>query len=245
MSAVGKFAGSFVSIAASPVGGALVVLILVLAMALACNDDAAPKPTPSPSPSASPEATAPPVQTPIPLPAETPTAQVENPPAPTPSPSPVVCAAGSTGQFLAAQATSDFAMYCPTFLPGGLTLAELGFTPPGATPEMDAPAPGELNAAFVSADHETQVVLYQGHLGASFVASIVESTEDEGVLPEPVAYGDLAGTLYAPLTAISSVSLGTFVIVELPGGITHVLHTAEVGVATVRQIAAGMQSLSP
>jgi hypothetical protein len=136
-------------------------------------------------------------------------------------------------------------MYCPTFLPAALSLAELRFTPPDAAPPHDGPAPGELNAAFVSADIETQVVLYEGHLGASFVASIVESTEDEGVLPEPVAYGDLAGTLYAPLTAISSVALGTFVIVELPDGITHVLHTAEVDVATVRQIAAGMQSVSP
>jgi hypothetical protein len=157
----------------------------------------------------------------------------------------VVCAAGSTGQFQAAQATSDFAMYCPTLLPEDLSLAELRFSPFGVTPDMDAPPPGELNAAFVSPDFETQVVLYEGHLGASFVASIVESAEDEGVSPEAVAYGDLEGTLYAPLTTISDVSLGTFVIVELPGGITHVLHTAEVDVATVRAIAAGMQAISP
>jgi hypothetical protein len=220
-------------------------LLGLAALVVACDDDAAPEPTPTPSLSASPEATASPVQTPTTLPAETPTVQAETPPAPTPSPSPVVCAAGSTNEFMDAQATSDFAMYCPTLLPAGLTLAELRFTPPDAAPPHDGPAPGELNAAFVSADIETQVVLYQGHLGASFVASIVESTEDEGVLPEPVAYGDLAGTLYAPLTAISSVTLGTFVIVELPGGITHVLHTAEVDVATVRQIAAEMQSVSP
>lgn len=223
----------------------LIPLLALAALAIACDDDAAPEPSPTPSPSASPEATASPVQTPTPLPAETPTVEAETPPAPTPSPAPVVCAAGSTGQFLAAQTTSDFAMYCPTFLPAGLSLAELRFTPPDATPEMDAPSPGELNAAFVSPDIETQVVLYQGHLGASFVASIVELAQDEGVSPETVPYGDLEGTLYAPLTTISSVALGTFVIVEVPGGITHVLHTAEVDVATVRQIAAGMQSLSP
>jgi hypothetical protein len=157
----------------------------------------------------------------------------------------VPCAADSTDEFQEAQATSDFAMYCPTALPEGLSLAELRFTPPDATPEMDAPAPGELNAAFVSADIETQVVLYEGHLGASFVASIVELAQDEGVSPETVPYGDLEGTLYAPLTTISSVSLGTFVIVEVPGGITHVLHTAEVDIATVRQIAAQMQPVSP
>ena len=153
MSAVVKFAGSFVSIAASPVGGVLVVLTLVLVMAFACNDDAAPEPSPTPSPSVSREATASPVQTPTPLPAETP------PPA-SPSPPPVVCAAGSTSQFQAAQATSDFAMYCPTFLPGDLSLAELRFSPFGVTPPMDAPPPGALNAAFVSSDFETQVVLY-------------------------------------------------------------------------------------
>ncbi len=89
------------------------------------------------------------------------------------------------------------------------------------------------------------MVLYEGHLGASFVASIVELAEDEGVSPEPVAYGDLEGTLYAPLTTITDVSLGTFVIVDLPGGIRHVLHTAEVDVATVRAISVGMQSVSP
>jgi hypothetical protein len=60
-----------------------------------------------------------------------------------------------------------------------------------------------------------------------------------------VAYGDLEGTLYAPLTTITDVTLGAFVIVELPDGITHVLHTAEVDVATVREIATDMQPVSP
>jgi hypothetical protein len=136
-------------------------------------------------------------------------------------------------------------MYCPTFLPEGLSLTDLRFTPPDATPEMDAPLPGELNAAFVSPDNETQVVLYQGRLGASFVSSLVRLADEEGVSPEPVSYGDLEGTLYAPLTTITDVALGAFVVVELPGGITHVFHTAEVDVATVRQIAAAMQPVSP
>jgi hypothetical protein len=223
----------------------LVPLLALAVLAIACDDEAAPEPSPTPSPAVSPEATASPAQTPTPLPAETPTVEAETPPAASPSPTPVACAAASTSEFQEAQATSDFAMYCPTFLPEGLSLAELRFTPLDATPEMDAPSPGELNAAFVSSDFETQVVLYEGHLGASFVASIVELAEDEGVSPEPVAYGDLEGTLYAPLTTISDVSLGTFVIVDLPGGIRHVLHTAEVDVATVREIAAGMQSVSP
>jgi hypothetical protein len=223
----------------------LVAVLLLAALAAACDDDAAPEPSPTPSPLASPEATASPVQTPTPLPPETPTVQPETPSAATPSPAAATCAAGSTQQFLGAQAASDFAMYCPTSLPEGLSLAELRFTPPGATPAMDGPSPGELNVAFVSSDFDTQVVLYEGHLGASFVASIVEFAEDEGVSPEPVAYGDLEGTLYAPLTTISDVSLGAFVIVDLPDGIRHVLHTTEVDVATVRHIAAQMRSLSP
>ncbi len=223
----------------------LVPLLALAVLAVACDDEAAPEPTPTPSPAASPEATASPVQTPTPLPAETPTVEPETPPAASPSPAPVACAAASTNEFTDAQATSDFAIYCPTFLPAGVSLAELRFTPPDATPEMDAPPPGELNAAFVSADIETQVVLYEGHLGASFVASIVELAQDEGISPETVPYGDLEGVLYAPLTTISGVTLGTFVIVQLPDAITHVLHTAEVDVATVRQIAAQMQSLSP
>jgi hypothetical protein len=222
----------------------LIPLLALSILAVACDDDAAPEPSPTPSPSAGPEATASPVQTPTPLLAETPTVEAETPPASTPSPAPVACAAASTNEFMDAQATSDFAMYCPTFLPAGLTLAELRFTPPDAAPPHDGPAPGELNAAFVSADIETQVVLYQGHLGASFVASIVELAQDEGVSPETVAYGDLEGALYAPVTTISDVSVGTFVIVQLPGGITHVLHTAEVDVATARQIAADMQPVS-
>ncbi len=214
----------------------LVPLLGLAVLAVACDDEAAPEPSPTPSP-ASPDATASPV--------ETPTADAETPSAAIPSPTPVPCAADSTDEFQEAQATSDFAMYCPTFLPEGLSLAELRFTPPDAPPPHEGPSPGELNAAFVSSDFETQVVLYEGHLGASFVASIVELAEDEGVSPEPVAYGDLEGTLYAPLTTITDVSLGTFVIVDLPGGIRHVLHTAEVDVATVRAISVGMQSVSP
>ena len=224
----------------------LVLFLGLAALAAACQDEATPEPSPTPSPRASPEATAPPVETPSPPAVETPTAEAETPPAAaSPSPAAVACAAGSTDQFLEAQAASDFAMYCPTFLPEGLSLAELRFTPPDATPAMDAPSPGELNVAFVSADHETQVVLYEGRLGASFVASIVELADEEGISPEPTDYGDVQGTLYAPLTTISGVAVGAFVIVEFPGDITHVLHTAEVDVATVREIAAGMQPLSP
>jgi hypothetical protein len=214
----------------------LIALLGLAVLAAACDDEAAPEPSPTPSP-ASPEATASPVQTP--------TAAAETPPAAIPSPTPVPCAADSTDEFQEAQATSDFAMYCPTALPEGLSLAELRFTSPDATPPHDGPPPGELNASFVSPDYETQVVLYQGRLGASFVASIVELAEDEGVSPEAVAYGDLQGMLYAPLTTITDVSLATFVIVDLPDGIRHVLHTAEVDVATVRAISVGMQSVSP
>lgn len=213
------------------------VLLGLAVLAIACDDEAAPEPSPTPSPSASPEAAASPVQTP--------TVEAETPPAASPSPLAVTCAADSTEEFQGAQATSDFTMYCPTSLPEGLSLAELRFTSPDATPEMDAPSPGELNAAFVSADNQTQVVLYEGHLGASFVASIVDLAEEEGVSPEPVAYGDLEATLYAPLTTITDVTLGAFVVVELPDGIRYVMHTAEVDVATVREIAAGMQPLSP
>lgn len=217
----------------------LVLLVGLAALAGACDEEAASGPSPTPTPPASPEATAPHVETPSPPAAETPPAAV------TPSPEAVACADGSTDEFQGAQATSDFSMYCPTFLPEGLALAELSFSPLGATPPMDAPPPGELNAAFVSSDLETQVVLYEGHLGASFVASLVELAEEEGLSPEPVAYGDVEGSLYAPLTTITDVVVGAFVIVEFPSGITHVLHTAEVDVATVREIAAGMQSLSP
>jgi hypothetical protein len=218
----------------------LILVLLLVVLGAACDDGGTPEPSPTPSPSASPAATPSPAPTPTPTPAaETPTA------AASPSPPAVACAANSSDEFQGAQAESDFAMYCPTFLPAGLALQELRFTAPDATPEMDAPTPGELNAAFVSADNETQVVLYEGHLGASFVSSLVRLAEDEDVSPEPVAYGDLDGTLYAPLTTITDVTMGAFVIVELPDGITHVLHTAEVDVATVREIAAGMQSVSP
>jgi hypothetical protein len=223
----------------------LVFLVGLAALAGACDEEAAPGLSPTPTPPASPEATAPPAETPSPPAAETPTVEPETSPASTPSPETVACAADSTEQFLEAQATSDFAMYCPTFLPEGIALAELSFSPLRATPPMDAPPPGELNAAFVSSDLETQVVLYEGHLGASFVASIVELAEEEGLSPEPIAYGDVEGSLYAPLTTITDVVVGAFVIVEFPDGITHVLHTAEVDVATVREIAAGMQSVSP
>ena len=120
----------------------LVLLLSLAVLVLACDDDAAPEPTPTPSPSASPEATASLVETPTPLPPETPTVQPQTPPAATPSPSPVACAAGSTNEFMDAQATSDFAMYCPTLLPAGLTLAELRFTPPDAASPPD-PAPGQ------------------------------------------------------------------------------------------------------
>jgi hypothetical protein len=216
----------------------LIFALLLVALAAACGDGSAPEPSPTSPPSASPAATASPTPTPTVVPEVT-------SPAPTPSPESVVCAADSSAEFQAAQAESDFAMYCPTFLPAGLALQELRFTALDATPEMDAPAPGELNAAFVSADNETQVVLYEGHLGASFVSSLVGLAGDEAVSPEPVAFGDLEGTRYAPLTTITDVTLGTFVIVELPDGITHVLHTAEVDVPTVRLIAAGMQSVSP
>ena len=216
----------------------LILAAFLAVLAIACGDETASEPSLTPSPSASPAATASPGPTPT-LAAETPSPTVS------PSPESAACAAASTDEFQGAQAESDFAMYCPTFLPEGLSLTELRFTPPDATPALDAPLPGELNAAFVSTDFETQVVLYEGHLGASFVASIVEFAEDEGVSPESVPYGDLEGTLYAPLTTITDVSLGVFVIVEFPGDITHVLHTAEVDVATVREIAAGMQSVSP
>lgn len=223
----------------------LIPLLSLAALAAACDDEAAPELRPTPSPAASPEATALPADTPSPPAAETPTVEAETPPAASPSPAPLACAADSTDEFQEAQAASDFAMYCPTFLPEGLSLTELRFTAPDATPAMDAPPPGELDAAFVSADMETQVALYQGRLGASFVSSLVRLAEEEGVSPQPVTYGDVEGTLYAPLITITDVALGTFMIVEFPGGITHVLHTAEVDVATVKAIAAAMQPVSP
>lgn len=221
---------------------ALLVILAGLALAaIACDGDSV-ESTVIPSPPASPEATA--GASPSPPAAVSPTAETP-PAAATPSPQPVTCAADSTDEFAEAQAGSDFAMYCPTLLPEGLALRELRFTAPDATPAMDAPPPGELNAAFLSADSETQVVLYEGRLGASFVASIVELAADEGVAPVPVAYGDLEGDLYAPLTTITDVALGAFVIVSLPDGTSHVLHTAEVDVPTVRYIAAAMRSVSP
>ena len=216
----------------------LILAAFLAVLAIACGDETASEPSLTPSPSASPAATASPGPTPT-LAAETPSPTVS------PSPESAACAAASTDEFQGAQAESDFAMYCPTFLPEGLSLTELRFTPLDVTPEMDAPPPGELNAAFVSPDNETQVALYQGRLGASFVSSLVRLADEEGVSPEPVSYGDLEGTLYAPLTTITDVALGVFVVVELPGGITHVFHTAEVDVATVREIAAQMQPVSP
>ena len=224
----------------------MIILLGLAALAVACQGEGGPEPSPTAPPAASPEVTSPPATEGAT--AEATTAQgTETPPTAedSPSPEPVACAAGSTDEFQGAQAESDFAMYCPTFLPPGLALQELAFYPIGATPPMDAPQPGELNASFVSSDFQTQVVLYEGHLGASFVGSLIKLAGEEGVSPEQVSYGDLEGTLYAPLTTITNVGLGAFVVVRVAGDITHVLHTAEVDVATVRAIAESMRPVSP
>jgi hypothetical protein len=236
----------------------LIPLIGLTVLAVACDDDGSLEPTATLPAPGSPEATAPTAETPGPptdgtptadsetpaAVAETPTAGAETPPA-TPGPAPVACAAGSGGPFLATQGAADFVVYCPTFLPQGLALQEFTFSPLDPAPPTGTRRPGELNAAFVSSDMRAQVVLYEGQLEASFVSSIVQSAEGEGAAPQTVAYGNLEGVMYAPLTTITDVTLGAFVVVRLPDDITHVLHTAEVDVDTVREIAATMRPVGP
>ncbi len=159
------------------------------------------------------------------------------------------CAAGSGQAFSETQAQAGFALYCPTFLPEGFALEEIAFLPlrfaPGVTPSADEAAAGVLDATFTDPDSGASVMLSQGGLGLSFVRSLIEMAQQEGVTPQTTAYGEMEGSLNAPLMALASSVVGGLVIANLDDGTTHVLQTEGVDVETVKEIAAGMRPVFP
>jgi hypothetical protein len=159
------------------------------------------------------------------------------------------CAAGSGQAFRETQAQAGFAVYCPTFLPEGFALEEISFLPlrfaPGVTPSADEAGSGVLDATFTDPVSGASVMLAQGSLGLSFVSSLIEMAEQEGLDPQTVAYGELEGSLYAPLTALANSGVGSFLIAVLPDGTAHVLQTEGIDVETAMEIAAGMRPVSP
>jgi hypothetical protein len=203
-------------------------------------------------------------------PAVTPTTEATPAPAATATPSgeaavsptleAVVCAADSTERFLEAQAQVPFHVFCPTFLPEGFELEELTaglfeFAPGAATPPPDQ-WPGEVDATFTNPEEGASVRLMQGNLGVSLGASITRLASQQGIAPETTPFGELEGTLYAPLTRppagtqspfSADVSLGAALTAVAPGDAPpgYALLTEEVEVDTVKEIAAGMRPVSP
>jgi hypothetical protein len=172
----------------------------------------------------------------------------------------VTCAADSTERFLEAQAEVPFTVLCPTFLPEGFELEELTaglieFAPGAATPPPGQ-WPGEVDATFTNPEEGASVRLMQGSLGVSLGAAITRLASQQGIGPETTAFGDLEGTLYAPLTRPATdilnpfsaeVSLGAAMTAVGPGGPPpgYALLTEEVDVDAVKQIAAGMRPVGP
>lgn len=199
-----------------------------------------------------------------PTPAVTATAEATATPigeaAVSPTPEAVVCAAGSTAEFLDAQGQVPFVVFCPTFLPEGFELEELRaglieFAPGAATPPPGE-WPGEVDATFTNPEEGASVRLMQGSLGVSLGAAITRLASQQGIEPETTAFGDLEGTLYAPLTRppagtqspfSAEVSLGAAMTAVGPGGPPpgYALLTEEVDVDAVKEIAAGMRPVSP
>ena len=116
---------------------------------------------------------------------------------------------------------------------------------PGVTPFVEPEELGEVDATFTDPASGALVTLSQGVLGVSFLSSMIELAEDEAIAPKVTVYGELEGNPYAPLTALTGTDVGDFVIADLPEGTTHFLQTEAVDVETVKEIAAGMRSVSP
>lgn len=215
-------------------GALLLVLLGLAALAAACAEEAAPEPT-SPTP----------------------------PAAASPSPeAAVTCAAESNSRFLEAGGQVPFPVYCPIFLPEGFQLEDLTVDfaefAPDVTPPLHTPV--EVRATFTNTEEGAAVMLVQGAPGLSFEATIETSVEalaeDEGIQPETTPFGDMDGTLYAPLTSAPA----TFPYPELVSGnaklvafVTadrqadppprYILWTENVDVDTVKQIATEMRSV--
>jgi len=234
---------------------ALGSLLLLLA---ACGEEEEAGPAATPTSEATPTAAASPTTeaTPTPVASPSPTAEA----AVSPTAEAVACAADSTERFLEAQAEVPFAVFCPTFLPEGFELEELRaglieFAPGAATPPPGQ-WPGEVDATFRNPEEGASVRLMQGSLGVSLGAAITRLASQQGIGAETTAFGDLEGTLYAPLTRppagtqnpfSAEVSLGAAMTAVGPGGPPpgYALLTEEVDVDAVKEIAAGMRAVSP
>jgi hypothetical protein len=219
----------------------LVIIVLgsLLFLLAACGEEeVSPSTTATREGTPSAEATA--------IPEITPTLTAEA--AVSPTPEVVVCAADSTERFLEAQERVPFPVLCPTFLPEGFELEEVRVALEGLLAWVDA--------TFKNPEEEASVTLTQGNLGASLPASFVRLAGQQGVLPETTAFGNLEGTLYAPLTRppagtqnpfSADVSLGAGIIAVPANGPPpgYALLTEEVDVDTVKDIAAAMRAVSP
>ena len=208
----------------------LILALFLAVLAIACDDEAAPEPSLTPSPSASPEATA--------SPASTPTVAAETPPAASPSPTAAACAAGSKQRFREVDAEAPWPVYCPTFLPEGYEVEEIiyGLDISGAAPEAGV---GAMQAQFVNAQTGGRITFVQGLPGLSVLTSAIRDSEELGDIP----YDDFAAKLFrSPSETPGELFLA---VLGSSDEITHWIEATGPSEDEMRQIAAGMQPVSP
>ena len=212
-------------------------LIIALASALillaACGEDegVGPEVTPTmeataaPAVTATAEATAPPAVT------ATPTAQA----AVSPTAEAVACAAGSTEAFVEAQEQAPFVVYCPTFLPAGLTLEDVGYSPEDVT---HGPTVG---GAFTSSAPEVRVDFVQG--GPLPLSLLTTGIRFGGGGPSGtmVPYADFDVELWLP----GEPGMAVAVLGQSPDGATHWMVAQGLTEDELKEIAASMRPVSP
>ena len=148
----------------------------------------------------------------------------------TPSENTPACAADSTQDFLQAQSSASFKIYCPTFLPAGFALQDVHFeeTVQSGTP---IPGPGSIVATFKRDSPKASVEFVQGRPALSVITDVRTSSEGE---PADTSYGGVEASLF-----------DKGVLARSPDGFTHVISADGLTADELRQIAAGMQPLVP
>ncbi len=146
----------------------------------------------------------------------------------TPSADTPACAAASTLRFLEVQRYAAFDVYCPTFLPEGFVLQEVGF---GQAEDAPPEAEGTVRAVFRRELPEARVEFVQGRPSLSDITEFQASGQD---LIGETDYADFPANLFE-----------AGVLARSPDGFTHKIATQDLTTNEIIQIATGMRPLIP
>jgi hypothetical protein len=151
---------------------------------------------------------------------------------------PKPCAFNSTERFLEIQRQASFAVYCPTYLPGGFRLDHAVFASakPGSVPD-------QVVATFVDDAKDEALSFIQGLSGSDVFPNWRLYTQPPS---EPVRYGDFSATLYDEYTFPDGSQESAVVWADAPDGKLHLIFGSSpmLDTATMRQIAEGMVRVS-